>query len=307
MAGRSDIGKVRSPNEDRYAIRTDLPDGGALCVVADGMGGYASGEVAATMAVEQVLLTAKDGVGLAAAVAAANSNIYQRSLTEATHRGMGTTVTCVHIHDGQAQFVHVGDSRMYLIRDGQVRQLTTDHSWVAEEVRAGRLTAEEAHRSTSRNLITRALGLEPEVVTNTGACPLVAGDALLLCSDGVHTLVSADELAQACAHSAAAGSDALIESVLARGAPDNATVVIAKLVGDGPTVPRAAVTRPLPDIAQQTASGRPTAPTAIANARPANEAESQRRRRPALRMIVLVIAALVLAAVIAAVIFRVGL
>jgi protein phosphatase len=148
---------------------------------------------------------------------------------------------------------------MYLIRDGTVRQLTADHSWVAEEVRAGRLTTEEARSSSSRNLITRALGLEHEVTTDGGSCLLVAGDALLLCSDGVHNLVTEDELVRACAEPAAQGSDDLVEAVRARGAPDNATVVIARVLGDGAGPTRAPITRPLPELTGSVAQPEPSA------------------------------------------------
>ena len=248
VAGRSDVGKVRSHNEDRYAIRQNLPDGAVFCVVADGVGGYASGDLAATLAVERVLHSVEEGGDLPAAVAAANTEIYERSQAEAEHRGMGTTLTCVRIGGGQAHYVHAGDSRMYLIRDGSARQLTADHSWVAEEVRAGRLTLDEARRSPSRNLITRALGLEHDLTTDQGSYPLIAGDALLLCSDGVHTLVGDDELVAACAGSAEQGSQALVDAVMNRGAPDNVTVIIARVLADGGEAMRVATTRPLPDL-----------------------------------------------------------
>ncbi len=289
VAGRSDVGKVRSLNEDRYAIRrvgaAGDDEGGVLCIIADGMGGYASGDLAATLAVEMVLHATEQGVALPAAVATANAEIYRRSLAEATHRGMGTTITCVRIDGGQAEFVHAGDSRMYLVRDGRARQLTTDHSWVADEVRAGRLTAEEARRSKHRNLITRALGLEQEVAIDTGTCPLVAGDALLLCSDGVHNLLGDDDLVRACTPPAEEGSNALVEAVIARGAPDNATVVIARLLGDGGE-PRVAVTRPLPDL-----DGGEVPDTTAGSAAP----PAPPRARPISKIAALCLAALALA------------
>ena len=279
VAGRSDVGKVRSRNDDRYAIRPDLPDGGLLCVVADGMGGYASGDLAATLAVEAVLNGVETGADLAAAVTTANAEIHRRSLAEPKHHGMGTTITCVVVRDGQAQFVHAGDSRMYLIRDGTARQLTTDHSWVADEVRAGRLTEEEARTSSSRNLITRALGIERDLNVDSGTCVLVGGDSLLLCSDGVHALVSEDELVSACNMPAEQGSDELVAAVVARGAPDNATAVIVRVLAASAEQHRGAVTRPLPDLDATAATGDgPTfhyvAPEAVASAGPAG------RRRP---------------------------
>jgi serine/threonine protein phosphatase PrpC len=289
VAGRSDVGTVRSLNEDRYAIRRDSVndgDGGVLCILADGMGGYASGDLAATMAVEMVLQGTEEGVALPEAVATANAEIYRRSLAEATHRGMGTTITCVHIGNGQAEFVHAGDSRMYLIRDGKARQLTSDHSWVADEVRAGRLTAEEARRSKHRNLITRALGLEQQMAADTGTCLLIAGDALLLCSDGVHNLVSDGELVRACEQSAEVGSNALVEAVITRGAPDNATVVIARVLSDGAEPPREVATRPLPVLGGVTESNETTGSAA---------SPRMRRARPITKIVSLCLAVLALA------------
>jgi serine/threonine protein phosphatase PrpC len=304
VAGRSDVGKVRSKNDDRFAIKPDLPDGGLLCVVADGMGGYASGDLAATLAVEAVIDGVTAGADLAGAVRAANAEIHRRSQTEPNHQGMGTTITCVLVRDGQAQFVHAGDSRMYLVRDGTARQLTADHSWVADEVRAGRLTAEEARNSSSRNLITRALGMEQDLVVDSGACVLVGGDALLLCSDGVHTLVSEAELVRACQLSAEQGSDELVTAVMARGAPDNATTVIVRVL-DGAEQHRGAVTRPLPELAgvsaagagppsHQTASGRRTA----AQAPSLSAAGDRRRRRRQWPIVIVLLAALAAIAVI---------
>lgn len=272
VAGCSDTGKVRSNNQDRFAIRRDLPDGAILCVVADGMGGYASGDLAATLAVEQVVEAVLAGAAMPAAAAAANSLIYQRSATEPAHRGMGTTLTAVRLTSvnaagsGQAELVHVGDSRLYLIRGGSARQLSADHSWVAEEVRAGRLTAEDARHSKRRNLITRALGLEPVVEVDAATYSLHPGDALLLCSDGVHTLVDDDELAAACGEPADEGSRHLVDLVVRRGAPDNATVVIARWLDEGGDQGRGVITRPLPVLAPDVAGDGPVAATAASPA-----------------------------------------
>ena len=296
VAGRSDVGKVRPRNDDRYAIKPDLQDGGLLCVVADGMGGYASGDLAATLAVETVLNGVQTGADLPAAVSAANAEIHRRSQTEPNHHGMGTTITCVVVRDGQAQFVHAGDSRMYLVRDGTARQLTTDHSWVADEVRAGRLTAEEARASSSRNLITRALGMEHDLVVDSGSCSLVGGDALLLCSDGVHALVSEAELVSACTVPAEQGSDELVATVLARGAPDNATTVIVRVLTDGVAQPRGAVTRPLPDMAATAETSYGTTASQAASRATVAAEESTMSRRPRQRWpVVLVVLATLLA------------
>lgn len=252
VAGRSDPGKVRTRNEDRFAVQHNPKDGSTLCVLADGMGGYASGNLAATIAVETTLAEVRQGVDLASAVAAANAAVFERATREPEHQGMGTTMAGALIGAAHEQVIvaHVGDSRAYLIRKGRAIPLTTDHSWVMEEVRAGHLTADEAQRSTRRNLLTRALGVDAAVAVDTGGYALEPGDAVLLCSDGVHGLVSDDELAAACAQPAAAGAASLVELVLGRGAPDNATVVIARLVQDDVAESATPITRPLPDVTE---------------------------------------------------------
>lgn len=243
-AGRSDVGRVRSHNEDRYAIQRDLPGGAVLCLLADGMGGHAAGDVAATLAVEAALATFAERADVASAVARANAAVVARSAA-AGERGMGTTLTCALVGPGAVQFAHVGDSRLYLLRDGALRQLSQDHSWVAEEVAAGRMTAEEARTSSRRNLVTRALGFDAAVAADEGTHPLAAGDTLLLCSDGVHGVVPEAELARACALPVEEAVAAIVDLANAHGGADNATAVVARVLGDRGE--RAAVTRPLPD------------------------------------------------------------
>jgi protein phosphatase len=244
VAGRSDAGRVRPRNEDRFAFTPAAPDGALLCVVADGMGGHAAGDLAATLAVEQLQAAVQRGAGLRAAIASANAAIYARAAAEPARRGMGTTIACALLGDGRARYAHCGDSRLYLVRRGAAHQLTADHSWVAEEVRAGRLSPEEARRSRARHLVTRALGVSPEVTADEGSCALSPGDAIVLCSDGVSGPVEDAEIAAACAQPADRACAQLVELANARGGEDNATVVVARVLDDVCPGERRAVPRP---------------------------------------------------------------
>ena len=262
VAGRSDAGLVRAVNEDRFAIHFNPRGDGILCVVADGMGGHASGELAASIAVQHVVDAAAAGEDLRSAIHAANEAVLARG-SESAHQGMGTTIVCAAIRDRAVSYAHAGDSRLYLVRDGTAIQLTDDHSWVAEEVRAGRLTAEEARQSNARHLVTRALGTQEVVMADEGQRALNPGDALVLCSDGVHGMVQADELAAACQESAEEGTARLIQLANERGGGDNATAVIVRLLGDEEAGKRRVITRPVPalsapDVAAPTVHARQT-------------------------------------------------
>src|SRR5436309_1015522 len=180
---RSDTGLQRRENEDSaYAAAP-------LFVVADGMGGAQAGEVASQLAIES-FEHGLDGTGspeerLAHKVREANRQIYERSRTESGQEGMGTTLTAAYLDDAQLAIAHVGDSRAYLFRDGELTRLTRDHSLVDELVRQGKLTEAEAAEHPQRSIITRALGPEPDVTPDTFTYPVRSGDVLLLCSDGL--------------------------------------------------------------------------------------------------------------------------
>ena len=185
---RTDTGRQRRDNEDSAYVQAPM------FVVADGMGGAQAGEVASRMAIE----TFEEGLPtsgppearLAELVRSANHRIYDRSRAEQGRAGMGTTLTAAFLDDARLAVAHVGDSRAYLFRDGQLTRLTQDHSLVDELVRQGKLTEEQAAEHPQRSIITRALGPEPEVEVDTWTYPVRAGDVLLLCSDGLTSTAS---------------------------------------------------------------------------------------------------------------------
>ena len=234
---RTDTGRVRVVNQDNFiAVRS-------LFAVADGMGGHAGGEVASRIAVEAVgsasLTTVQD---LIEAVQVANAEIYHQSVTVTELHGMGTTFCGLALlRDGDHEemvVVNVGDSRVYVLQDGKLLQITRDHSFVEDLVAAGEITHEEARHHPRRHIVTRVLGIEPEVVVDTWEVTPYAGDRYLLCSDGLTGEIDDDEIAtvlrtvadpQACA-------DELLERALVSGARDNVTVLIVDVVADDPLV-----------------------------------------------------------------------
>lgn len=193
--GKTDPGRVRRRNEDAFVV--DPP----LFAVADGMGGAQAGEVASRLAAaafreyrEADELVPEERV--AAIIKEANRRIYDRARTDSEVSGMGTTVTAALLGDGRIVIGHVGDSRAYRIRDGRLEQLTEDHSLVADLMRSGRLTPEEAEGHPQRSVITRALGTDPDVDVDTLVVEAEAGDLFLLCSDGLSTMVSDADVLQ---------------------------------------------------------------------------------------------------------------
>jgi protein phosphatase len=233
LADLSDTGRVRRHNEDRSLGR--LP----VIAVADGMGGAKAGEVAAQLAVEEVArLEEPVGVGdVRAAVGRANAAIRRMAKDDPEKSGMGTTLTAAMLHDGRLDVVHVGDSRAYLWRDGKLRQLTQDHSVVAELVRRGSITPEDAEHHPHRNVITRALGAEADVAVDTFSEYLRDGDVVLLCSDGLSSYVPEEEIATVLeeAVTLADAARALVRQANGAGGTDNVTVVLARVgvVGQG--------------------------------------------------------------------------
>jgi protein phosphatase len=240
---RSDVGCVREINEDnaRYVVpqngataQNGAAARGLLVMVADGMGGHASGEVASELAVETVCReyfasSAAPDVALRKALEASNHAIHETARRDASKKGMGTTCTALCLLNGVAVSAHVGDSRLYLIRGGGIYLMSEDHSAVMELVRQGLLTPDEARRHENKNLITRALGLHPsvEVATWKEPFPLQDCDRFLLCSDGLYDLVEDAEILdrvlrcepeQACSE--------LIELAKQRGGHDNITVAV---------------------------------------------------------------------------------
>jgi protein phosphatase len=235
---KSDTGRSRRLNEDSAYARAPL------FVVADGMGGAQAGEVASKMAVETLERGLPDGAGpaqdrLAERVEEANVAVYDRSQREVELAGMGTTLTAAYIDAEEAAIAHVGDSRAYLFRDGELRRLTRDHSLVEEFVREGKLTEEEAREHPQKSIITRALGPEPVVQVDRQTLPLRAGDVLLLCSDGLTGMIGEDDIVDVLerAPSLQVAGDELIDAANEQGGRDNITVVLLRVDEAGADAP----------------------------------------------------------------------
>jgi serine/threonine protein phosphatase PrpC len=225
----SDTGRERRANEDSMFVKNPV------FVVADGMGGAQAGEIASRVAVE-AFHPGLGGVGtaeqrLAERVREANLRIHDMARADERRAGMGTTITAAFVGDGGVSIAHVGDSRAYLFRDGQLSRLSRDHSLVGELVRRGKLTEEQAEEHPQRSIITRALGPEAEVAVDTVTQPTQAGDIFLLCSDGLTTMLSEQRLADILA---AGGSleeigHELVDEANAAGGRDNITVVLFRI------------------------------------------------------------------------------
>jgi len=238
----TNVGKVRDHNEDDYVAlagyEIEIPVD-ALLVVADGMGGHAAGEVASRLTVEGIVQAMKHlsghdrllegnefGAFLSNMIKEVNAQVWQAG-QEPAHRGMGTTCTLAAIRETQLFLSQVGDSRCYLLRNGDLHQLTTDHSWVEEAVAQGILTPEQARVHPNRNVITRAIGIHPTVEVDTTTMPILQGDLLLLCSDGLNSMIDDNEIKsiletnyidQVC--------EALVERANDRGGHDNTTIIV---------------------------------------------------------------------------------
>lgn len=227
--GKSDVGRVREKNEDSLLVKPPL------FAVADGMGGHAAGEVASQLALQAFAeaLPRQDGSWeqrLVKAAQSANEAVYREARRLERLAGMGTTLCAVYVEPGQASWLHVGDSRLYLYRQGRLLQVTTDHSLVWELVQNGSLSAEEARQHPRRNVLTRALGTQETVATDSGTLPLQSDDCLLLCSDGLSGLLEEVQLANLLAASrqepVEARVEALVAAANAAGGHDNISAIL---------------------------------------------------------------------------------
>ncbi|HEX5577718.1 MAG TPA: PP2C family serine/threonine-protein phosphatase [Gemmatimonadaceae bacterium] len=260
IAGRSDVGLIREHNEDSFlfgnlatgALFTENDAGvlsndavPSLLIVADGVGGAASGEIASSLATQVAFDSLRErwekgalkgaviiADSLQQAVVAANQAIHAESRANRSHHGMGTTATLALVVGGMVYFAQVGDSRAYIVRRGVAQQMTKDQSLVQRMVDAGKLTPEQAERSEHRNIILQALGPEVNVVPEFTRDRLQNNDVIVLCSDGLSNQMTAQEIAAAVSKhdDLEALCDALIDKALETGAPDNVTVVVGRYV-----------------------------------------------------------------------------
>ena len=251
IAARTDPGRVRPNNEDDFAVLADA----GLLVVCDGMGGHSSGEVAsriATSTVRESAVMMLSGSAPAPAgdggksprarrlegfVKSANSRIFEEARAIPQDHGMGTTIVAALVDEKGMTVAHVGDSRLYLLRGGRLQLLTEDHSLVMDQVRRGILTMAEAERSNIQNILTRALGTESEVTVDVQDCPIVAGDILLLCSDGLTKHVGEEEISRAMREGKDVDDicETLIRKANEGGGTDNITCVVARVPAAAPS------------------------------------------------------------------------
>jgi protein phosphatase len=245
---RTDIGRVRKNNEDFYQIEPSLQ----LFVLSDGMGGEAHGEIASSLAVQSVVTHCEQSENsrttpifgdsqpdvsertnrLASSIHLANRKVFDAAASNPEQRGMGATIVAAWIDGQKLSLAHVGDSRAYLLRAGSLDQLTADHSLVAEKVRIGILTPQEADASELQSVLTRAVGTNPSVQVDANEQVLLVGDILLLCSDGLTRMVTDPEIASTMLTSTSAqeAADRLIDLANENGGVDNVTVIVLRVL-----------------------------------------------------------------------------
>jgi PPM family protein phosphatase len=279
-AAVTDPGRRRRHNEDAYVLEPPL------FAVADGIGGAQAGELASSLAAAAVRDDSSDGRGdgrrrVDELIQEANRRVYQRQSEDASLSGMGTTMTVALLEDGRVWIGHVGDSRAYLVRDARLEQLTEDHSLVAELVRSGRLSPEEADSHPQRSVVTRALGTDPDVDVDTFSIDAKPGDLFMLCSDGLTSMVS-DEgiLEQIRSHrdDLRAAAKALVRAANKGGGEDNITVVFFEIQGDEDATQRT-VTLPPPEEEDADTLDELDAVPAVEAARPKRERKEHPIRR----------------------------
>ncbi|PYU29472.1 MAG: Stp1/IreP family PP2C-type Ser/Thr phosphatase [Acidobacteria bacterium] len=245
VAACTDTGRVRPMNEDSYRISAEQN----LFVLSDGLGGAAKGEVASAMAVESVVASMQNDSAampgefvsrpeltketnlLVRAVESANRQIHEQGMREPACRGMGATIVAAHICGRRLSLVHVGDSRAYLFRAGTLQQLTSDHSLVAEQVRHGLMSHQQAAVSELQSVLTRALGTEQSVEVDAAEIELFPRDSLLLCSDGLTRMVPENEIAEILVQAPGVGiaAERLVNRANECGGHDNITVVVIRI------------------------------------------------------------------------------
>ena len=251
-SGKTDIGLVRKLNEDSFVcLNLDKTTGSSyeisLYIVADGMGGHNAGEVASSMAVEEIVEYIKNKAEcitkdkkdiyelIRNSVLFANDKVYKNSILNSKCLGMGTTLSMALMADNQIYIGHVGDSRIYLVRDNHISKLTEDHSLVAELVKSGTIKPEEAANHPQKNVITRALGTEYTLEVDISHCDVLEGDYYVLCTDGLSNMLEDNEIMNIVTSSKDLDSacDRLINRARDKGGFDNITVVVIQISEDG--------------------------------------------------------------------------
>jgi serine/threonine protein phosphatase PrpC len=241
FGAKTDLGRVRENNEDKFDFYepddpTLLATRGSFYAVADGMGGAAAGQIASELALKTTISHYYDSptedipTALLEAISAANETIYNLAVMIPERSGMGTTLSAALFIEDRVFVGQVGDSRAYLIRDGEIRQVSFDHSWVAEQVRMGGMTPEEAATSPYRNIITRSIGTQDTVEPDVFIEEAIQGDTWVLCSDGLTGHVEACEILKiASSHPPTEAARQLIELASSRGGRDNITVFVISI------------------------------------------------------------------------------
>lgn len=237
---KTDVGLVRAENQDFGAFTSpreerDCHARGRLLIVADGMGGHRGGATASRLAVQTVKAqylgaeTEDVPVVLRDALSRANARIFHEAQANPDLRGMGTTTSALAVRGNQAWIGHVGDSRIYRVRAGEIEQLTDDHSLVATMVREGLLTTQEAETHPRRNVLQRSMGVAADVdIDILGPIDVIEGDTFILCSDGLHGVVKEPELREVAQEPIEKAAEDFVRRALERGAPDNVTVIVAR-------------------------------------------------------------------------------
>jgi protein phosphatase len=248
---KTDPGMVRGHNEDAVFANPHL----GLAILADGMGGYNAGEVASGMATTLLSADIEEGLALKGAwevepdgepyanvllrerIATANSSIFHAAQSQPQYSGMGTTLVLGLFADNLLTVAHIGDSRLYRLREGEFVQVTRDHSLLQEQIDSGMLTPEQARQSMNKNLVTRALGVDPEVTPEIRSYPVQAGDLFLLCSDGLNDMVEDEEIGmtlQMLSANLELAATQLIQMANDNGGRDNVSVILVKVKREFP-------------------------------------------------------------------------
>ena len=272
VGATSDVGQLRTGNEDSFVVDDRL----GLYAVADGMGGHQAGEVASAVALEALRAAVASGQAIDAAIVRANSAVFEKAATDRGLAGMGTTLTALAVLGESTLLIgHVGDSRAYRIRDGVIEQITDDHSLVEELVREGRLSPEEAQVHPQRSVITRALGIDPQVEVDLYTLEARTGDRILICSDGLSNMLHDAEMLRVASLESdpRLAADRLVDAANEAGGEDNITAVLVDVLEAPPP------TAPDPEALATASPSRTPVPTSA----PEVAVPVPRERRPRLR------------------------